>query len=128
LASAAIGRNAKRRWGLKDLCTQLLGIKIQNDDKAGHDFIEDAFAVREVVLWCIRHPDKLKQWGEKQRNEYYGKTRHKSKAKQGLSSRRIHLPYMDIGYSEDDEILRWSDIAEDCGYPHPNTGYDPWSD
>jgi hypothetical protein len=35
---------------------------------------------------------------------------------------------MDIGYDEDDEILRWSDIAEDCGYPHPNTGYDPWSD
>jgi DNA polymerase III epsilon subunit-like protein len=128
LASAAVGRNAKRQWGLKDLCTQLLGIKIQNDDKAGHDSVEDAFAAREVVLWCMRHPDRLKQWGKKQRKEYYGKTMHKSKAKQGLSSSRTHLPYRGIGYEEDDEILRWSDIAEDCGYPHPDTGYDPWSD
>ena len=28
----------------------------------------------------------------------------------------------------DDEVLRWSDIAEDLGWPHPDTGYDPWSD
>ena len=35
------------------------------------------------------------------------------------------------GYDDDDddrEILHWSDIAEDLGWPHPDTGYDPWSD
>ncbi|KAF2818302.1 Exonuclease, partial [Ophiobolus disseminans] len=79
LTSAAVGRNAKRRWGLKDLCAQLLSIKIQNDDKAGHNSVDNAFAAREVVLWCLRNPDKLKQWGKKQRNEYYGKTTYKSK-------------------------------------------------
>jgi hypothetical protein len=26
------------------------------------------------------------------------------------------------------EELHWSDIAEDLGWPHPDTGYDPWSD
>ncbi|KAE8414256.1 ribonuclease H-like domain-containing protein [Aspergillus pseudocaelatus] len=31
------------------------------------------------------------------------------------------------GYDES-ETLRWSDIAEACGWPHPDTGYDPWSD
>ncbi|OGM41069.1 putative exonuclease [Aspergillus bombycis] len=31
------------------------------------------------------------------------------------------------GY-DDPETLRWSDIAEDFGWPHPDTGYDPWSD
>lgn len=29
---------------------------------------------------------------------------------------------------EDDEVLRWEGIAEDLGWPHPDTGYDPWSD
>ncbi|OOO07084.1 Exonuclease RNase T and DNA polymerase III [Aspergillus oryzae] len=31
------------------------------------------------------------------------------------------------GY-DDSETLRWEDIAEACGWPHPDTGYDPWSD
>ncbi|KAI5849906.1 ribonuclease H-like domain-containing protein [Tricharina praecox] len=34
----------------------------------------------------------------------------------------------DVEYSSDEiEILRWADIAEDLGYPHPDH-YDPWSD
>ncbi|KAB8222266.1 ribonuclease H-like domain-containing protein [Aspergillus novoparasiticus] len=34
------------------------------------------------------------------------------------------------GYDQynDSETLRWEDIAEACGWPHPDTGYDPWSD
>lgn len=31
-------------------------------------------------------------------------------------------------FDSDDEgenILHWSDIAEDMGWPHPDTGYDP---
>ena len=31
------------------------------------------------------------------------------------------------GYDES-ETVRWSYIAEACGWPHPDTGYDPWSD
>ncbi len=34
----------------------------------------------------------------------------------------------DEEHHDDDEILHWSDIAEDFGWPHPDTGYDPWSD
>ncbi|KAH0536066.1 hypothetical protein FGG08_007032 [Glutinoglossum americanum] len=26
------------------------------------------------------------------------------------------------------EVPRWKDMAEDCGRPHPDTGYDPWPD
>jgi hypothetical protein len=42
-----------------------------------------------------------------------------------------HLDFSDEEDFECDnssETLRWSDIAEDCGWPHPDTGYDPWSD
>jgi DNA polymerase III epsilon subunit-like protein len=73
LTSAAVGRKVKKRWGLKDLCNQLLGVEIRNDDNAGHDSVEDSFAAREVVLWCIEHQSELKRWGKKQRIEYYGK-------------------------------------------------------
>jgi DNA polymerase III epsilon subunit-like protein len=73
LASAAVGRNIKKQWGLKDLCTQFLGVEIQNDDSIGHNSVEDSFAAREVVLWCIEHQSELKRWGKKQRTEYYGK-------------------------------------------------------
>jgi DNA polymerase III epsilon subunit-like protein len=131
LASGAVGRNIKRRWGLKDLCHQLLGIEIQNHGRAGHDSVEDAFAAREVVLWCIQYPGRLKQWGLKQRKDYYSKRTQKPKAKAGTASKRNHPSRLDSNryYSdEDDDIMRWSDIAEDCGWPHPDTSYDPWSD
>jgi DNA polymerase III epsilon subunit-like protein len=131
LASDAVGSDIKRRWGLKDLCDQLLGIEIQNHGKKGHDSVEDAFAAREVVLWCIEHSDRLKQWGSKQRKDHYRKKTLKPKAKASTAPQRNHPSHLSIGryYSdEDDEILRWSDIAEDFGWPHPDTGYDPWSD
>jgi DNA polymerase III epsilon subunit-like protein len=131
LTSAAVGPNIKRRWGLKDLCDQLLGIQIQNHGKTGHDSVEDAFAAREVVLWCIEHPKKLKEWGSKQRKDYYSKKMQKPKAKAGTASHQNRPAYLGIDQydsNEDDEMMRWSDIAEDCGWPHPDTGYDPWSD
>jgi hypothetical protein len=35
--------------------------------------------------------------------------------------------YTDAG-SKENEIIYWSDVAEDLGYPNPDTGYDPWLD
>ncbi|KMU91903.1 RNA exonuclease 3 [Coccidioides immitis H538.4] len=34
----------------------------------GHDSLEDAFAAREVVLWCLNNTEKLAAWAEEQRN------------------------------------------------------------
>jgi DNA polymerase III epsilon subunit-like protein len=86
LTAGAVGRKVKKRWGLKDVCNQLLGVTIQNHGEAGHDSVEDAFAAREVVLWCIQHPGKLRQWGKKQRIEYYGKPWQKSEATTGTAT------------------------------------------
>ncbi|CAN9093009.1 unnamed protein product [Alternaria alternata] len=81
LTSEAVGPKVKKRRGLKDLCDQLLNIKVQTDRKLGHDSVEDAFAAREVVLWCVNHPDALSRWGEKQRNEHYSQKKRKGKQK-----------------------------------------------
>lgn len=126
LATEAVGKGVKRRWGLKDLASQLLDIKIQGGDKVGHDSVEDAFAAREVVLWCIEHPNKLRIWAERKRKERYGKSK-KITVKKGVSSRGFRLSSSTpgwCGYIEDEDVLTWSDVAGDCG----DRNYDPWSD
>jgi len=155
--SAILARNAVgpggRQWGLKALCGELLGIDIQNNGKRGHDCLEDALAAREVVLWCIRNPSWLADWAkiarereermkeerlkreqdekdkmEKKKMEMERELRKEGKAKMGNGNgdRNGKTGGTYTGYSSD-EIVLWEDIAEDCGYPHPDH-YDPWSD
>jgi hypothetical protein len=33
----------------------------------GHDCLEDTFAAREVVLWCLGNPEKLREWAAGER-------------------------------------------------------------
>ncbi|KAJ6157676.1 hypothetical protein N7470_005268 [Penicillium chermesinum] len=51
-----------RIWSLKNLTRWLLGYDIQNG--WGHSALEDACASRNVVRWCLRHPDGLRAWAE----------------------------------------------------------------
>lgn len=73
LAQAAVGPGVHRQWGLKTLCKHLLDIDIQNHGDLGHDSIEDAYAAREVALWCISHPEALTAWGLREKEEYLRK-------------------------------------------------------
>jgi len=131
LAKNAIGPGVNRQWGLKALCDQSLGIAIQDHQKQGHDSIEDAFAAREVVLWCIGHKEELAAWGRKQKEEYIRKKKlQEAKRAKRLKQKKAMADRPPTFSTDDevDEIVRWSDIAEDLGWPHPDTGYDPWSD
>ncbi|GMG03640.1 unnamed protein product [Aspergillus oryzae] len=60
-----VGSGCKRTWKLKTLCQDFLGINIQQS-RNGHDCVEDTLATREVLLWCVRNPDKLKKWAVEQ--------------------------------------------------------------
>ncbi|KAI0887029.1 ribonuclease H-like protein [Annulohypoxylon maeteangense] len=64
VAEAAFGRAQRLRhnWGLKRATQQILGLKIQTSKK-GHDCLEDTLASRELVLWCLKEPVKLLEWG-----------------------------------------------------------------
>ncbi|KAJ5116101.1 hypothetical protein N7456_000449 [Penicillium angulare] len=55
-----------RTWGLKNLTKELLGYDIQTS-KLGHSALEDAYATREVVIWCITNPKELQEWAQKTR-------------------------------------------------------------
>ncbi|KAI4710878.1 hypothetical protein J4E89_004468 [Alternaria sp. Ai002NY15] len=128
LAAEAVGRGVKKRWGLKDLASQLLDIKIQGGDKVGHDSVEDAFAAREVVLWCIEQPNKMSMWGQRKRKEYYSGKSKKTSVKKGVSSRGFRPSASRPGWcgclEDDEDVLTWSDVAGDCG----DRNHDPWSD
>lgn len=52
-----------RMWGLKTIAKDLLKLTIQNSN-CGHDALEDAFAARDVLIWCIKNPEELKVWAE----------------------------------------------------------------
>ncbi|KGO74628.1 Exonuclease, RNase T/DNA polymerase III [Penicillium italicum] len=53
-------------WGLKRLAKDLLGLDIQTGN-CGHSALEDTYAARDVVIWCIRNPEGLKAWAESAR-------------------------------------------------------------
>jgi DNA polymerase III epsilon subunit-like protein len=121
-----------RMWGLKTLAKDLLSLDIQVSS-CGHSALEDAYAARDVIIWCIRNPDELQAWAIKarsqdkerklaQRRQKYGNGRSKGKLSAPLSSG----PW---GYSTRDDNdyddFRFSDLAEEFDWPE---GYDPWSD
>ncbi|MCJ1463420.1 hypothetical protein MMC07_002027 [Pseudocyphellaria aurata] len=82
LAATALGPDICRSWALKQLCDELLGIKIQNKGRQGHDCLEDALAAREVVLWCCRHPQELESWGQVKRAEEEEKMKARKQARE----------------------------------------------
>ncbi|KAJ5288754.1 hypothetical protein N7478_001784 [Penicillium angulare] len=59
-------KSLPRTWGLKSLTKELLGYDIQTS-KLGHSALEDAYATREVVIWCITNPKELQEWARKTR-------------------------------------------------------------
>ncbi|KAF8251314.1 hypothetical protein K440DRAFT_487289, partial [Wilcoxina mikolae CBS 423.85] len=140
--SAILARNAVnsggRLWGLKGLCEELLGVDVQTNGMRGHDCLEDVMATREVVLCCTREPGKLQGWAEEARAreealkvqreiERLEKKKQAEREKVERERKERKQRQRAEEYSED-EVVLWSDIAEDLGWPHPNTGYDPWSD
>lgn len=56
--------NSSRRYGqvtgLKRLCEEFVGIRIRNSSAhASHSSLEDVLATRELLLWCLNHPEKV---------------------------------------------------------------------
>ncbi|RFU35492.1 hypothetical protein B7463_g856, partial [Scytalidium lignicola] len=134
LTREAVGE--ARQWGLDTLCRELLHIKFRDNKKSTHDCMEDVLATRDVVLWCIQHEDELQKWAQIKRSEEERKREERKRLQEAKKAAEEKMRSLGTGLggrsfsstSETDETLHWSDIAEDLGWPHPDTGYDPWSD
>ncbi|KAI1498002.1 ribonuclease H-like domain-containing protein [Biscogniauxia marginata] len=137
------GSKLKRKWGLRNLARELLGLAIQGSPR-GHDSVEDALATREVLLWCAKRPLSLAAWGaaagaawerevretaERQRRKAREKKEKEEKGKRkaaraAYAGRQVDEDY---GYScIETETVSWEEFLEMAEYP---PGYDPsWSD
>ena len=134
-----------RLTGLKALTRELAEYDIQTGRK-GHTALEDAYATRDVIIWCLRYPGHLNDWAAREKHQYeenqkrekekrdkrrQKKNEQKNAAKKSTQAVATHPPtsLQNDDYDDEDYLVEhWSDIAEECGYPHPDTGYDPWSD
>ncbi|EMT71949.1 RNA exonuclease 3 [Fusarium odoratissimum] len=97
------------RWSLQSLCGDLLKLSIRQGSDT-HDAMEDAMAAREVALWCICYPDKLKQWAKRARKKHMAE---KAKRAERRRNKRRNMYYSaPVLDDEDDEILRWEDVIE----------------
>ncbi len=138
-----LSRNAvgirRMQWGLQTLCSELLGVEIRKNKGGIHDCLEDVLATREVVLLCTHNMEAFQSWAEAKRSEELRLQEERERARQEKENEQARKDAQEVGggssnctylgsADEDDEIMHWSDIAEDLGWPHPDTGYDPWSD
>ncbi|KAF3403693.1 RNA exonuclease 3 [Penicillium rolfsii] len=120
-----------RVWGLKSLAKELLNLEIQNGDR-GHSALEDAYAAREIAIWCIRNPEELKMWAENARHQEECRLRKRPKSHRKGKS-RSDVPAIQstkawqygTKLSDHSDDFRWSDFVEESGWPED---YDPWSD
>ncbi|KAJ5377254.1 uncharacterized protein N7496_004663 [Penicillium cataractarum] len=64
-------RKPTRTWALKDLTQTFIGEKIQAGQD-GHSALEDARATRPVLLWCLEHQQRLRDWGVATRRQLEG--------------------------------------------------------
>lgn len=112
------GKKGFKRWGLQELCRDILGLKIrQSQNRFGHDSLEDCFAARELVLHCIRSPRLLTSWaGKARRSRFQRSKKNRSKGKPSQSSSRLPPSQIseDDWYDQDsdDEVLHWSDVVD----------------
>lgn len=82
----AVAEDCKRRWALRKLVQQFLVLDIQAGND-GHDCVEDTYAAREVVLWCLRNASRLQVWAADQRRVMAGNT----KGKKSLVTRAVEV-------------------------------------
>lgn len=119
-----------RMWSLKSLANELLRLDIQDNDR-GHSALEDAYAARDMAIWCIRNPEELKMWAENTRRREEERKRanrakhRKGRSKRNVSTAQVNRVWVDAEHEDYSDEFRLSDLAEELGWPE---GYDPWSD
>lgn len=121
LASDAVfgADGTPKYWGLglKDLCRELLDIKIREDSRYGsstHDSLEDVLAPREVVLWILEHEEDFSVWANKRRQvspkQHFAK---KKGNKQKAHRSTLYHREQEVVYSDNlDGQIRFRDVID----------------
>jgi DNA polymerase III epsilon subunit-like protein len=137
---------SNRQFALVKLCDELIQVPIRTHDGGTHSALEDSFATREVVLWCLNNTMALQAWGRRQSGSPPSKNPRRGGRKKKATQNRqqpAYSRYNDYELDSDDDSIFNVDESDfddeeshfdvdeflvECGWPHPDTGYDPWSD
>lgn len=118
-SEACFGGGAKPKYwglGLKDLCNDLLGMKIREAGPSGssnHDSLEDVLACREVLLYMLEHHEEFLTWAGRKR-QLCRKSFFGNKKTKGRRSNASHSRTQAIHDDDDDfkEPLQFRDVID----------------
>ncbi|KAH8175139.1 exonuclease domain-containing protein [Sarocladium implicatum] len=110
----------KKRWPLQDLCQELLGIQIRKPSPlsvAPHSALEDALATRELAIFFVQHPERLRVWSRKARKDFYTPNAQRHGGSQGQkkgkgSMRQQYGSDNNMEFSDGESPLRWEDVID----------------
>lgn len=110
-SEAAFSREepAGRKWGLEVLCEELLSLQIRLGSGVHNDM--ETMATREVTLWCLCHPMKLKQWGENARASFYAEREGQTHRQKSLAEIAPFIPRKK-GREEEGYMQHQRDLAQ----------------
>lgn len=121
LTTTAVFKDRKvgRRWGLQELCKDILGLNIRKAGAVkGHDSLEDSLATRELVLRCLLSPVSLESWAKKAEESFHEERRYRRWKKKRPVKKPSRTPWLEqdfddwYGQDDEDEVLRWSDVID----------------
>ncbi|KAL4940313.1 exonuclease-domain-containing protein [Aspergillus oleicola] len=72
----------KRVWALKTVAETFLSRAIQTGGKKGHNCLEDTYATRDVVIWCLLNPAQLIAWARNAKVEHDLKMEQQQEARE----------------------------------------------
>jgi hypothetical protein len=67
---AAGGPMSKQQLSLETLSRELTSIKLATHPNFGRDCLQNAFAIRQIVLWILKNPEAQKKWAKARSLEY----------------------------------------------------------
>ncbi|AEO64857.1 uncharacterized protein THITE_37317 [Thermothielavioides terrestris NRRL 8126] len=111
----AEGERVRQPAGLQKLCRELVGLEIREGGRGKHDSLEDVLATREVVLWCLRHPEELGAWAAENWGDKGKGLDRKGGTGRGQGGRwgRGRNVYGNGSDDDDgDEVLLWEDVVD----------------
>ncbi|KAF7713785.1 Exonuclease domain-containing protein [Penicillium ucsense] len=109
------GGSNKRLWSLKNLSQTFLGRSIQTG-KNGHDALEDAQATRNILVWCLLHPERLAEWALSAYTAVMGPVRQgpDDSANSDVSPERSRISSTG-STNKDSEMTHWGSFNEAGG-------------
>lgn len=121
------GNRMLRRWGLKTLSQDLLGITIQSS-RGGHDCLEDTLATRELVLWCLRERQKLDVWAKKALIEYEEEKRKSQERQRAKAKAEREAREKEMEKQKQELQIEASSIEEDDHNDYYRDGFDSFDE